>query len=377
MAEVDRRRVHASRAALVPAHQVRSRRLDRGEVTDQHRVARGERGGGRAEVRDGVEQATQRRGIADRRRGHRFERSGLAVVAEDVAGDGAQFVAQPAGEREQQVLGPQPGLRLVGEDAIGQGVAQLVVSRPRRSSESSRAAWRAMNSAKVTLAPVKARGALDSTSSRTALFRPSTASGTARTAASPRWRSVSASDRSSRLVDPRSAMTSRRPVCSTSRTVGSGLSGRPSSSEGAPTPLRLRAVRTVNTSSPSGREILHSVTPTPSAATRARASSGARRSPATCGAGAMRAASRPRGRGGRILGAQQRLDVGAPVAAMSARTAVAGQLAGVAPAAQRVEADAKLRRRFAEAEPAIAVRSSYAHTGGEVEVAGRSEVHQF
>ena len=31
--------------------------------------------------------------------------SGLAVVAEDVAGDGTQFVAQPAGEREQQVLG--------------------------------------------------------------------------------------------------------------------------------------------------------------------------------------------------------------------------------------------------------------------------------
>ena len=219
-----------------------------------------------------------------------------------------------------------------------------------------------MNSAKVTLAPVKARGALDSTSSSTAPFRPSIASGTARTAASPRWRSASASDRSSRFVDPRSAMTSRRPVCSTSRTVGNGPPGRLSSSDGAPTPVRLRAVRTVNASSPSGSEILHSVTPTPSAATRASASSCARRSPATCGADASdrRFSCRV---WGRRIDAQQRLDVGASVATMSAGAAVAGQLAGVAPAAECVEADAKLRRRFAEAEPAFAVRSSYAHTG--------------
>ena len=74
---------------------------------------------------------------------------------------------------------------------------------------------------------------------------------------------------------------------------------------------------------------------------------------------------------------QERLDVSAPVTAVSAGAAVARQLAGVAPAAQRVEADAELRRRFAEAEPAFAVRSSYAHTGGVVGVAGRSEVHQF
>ena len=79
----------------------------------------------------------------------------------------------------------------------------------------------------------------------------------------------------------------------------------------------------------------------------------------------------------RLFGVQQRLDIRAPVAAVPAWTAVAGQLAGVTPAAQGVEADAKLRRRLAEAEPSFAVRSSYAHIEGEVEVAGRSEVHQF
>ncbi len=157
-----------------------------------------------------------------------------------------------------------------------------------RSSESSWAACPAMNSAKVTLGPVKPRGARESTSSSTAQFRPSSASGTARIAASPRRRSVSASSRSRRLVLPRSAMTSLRPVRSTSRTVGRGSSGALSPSKGARPPVRLRAVRTVNASSASGKEILHSVTPAPSAATRARANSGARRSPPVCAAGAAR-----------------------------------------------------------------------------------------
>ena len=127
VAEVDRRGIHALRATLVAADQVGSNRLDRGQVADQHGLAGRERGGDRAEVRDGVEEATQRRSIAGRRGGHRLEGLGLAVVTEDVAGDGAQFMAQPGGQGEQQVLRPRRGRRLVGEDAVGQDVAQLVV----------------------------------------------------------------------------------------------------------------------------------------------------------------------------------------------------------------------------------------------------------
>ena len=139
LAEVDRRGVHAPRAALLPAHQVRSRRLDRGEVADEHRVAGGERVGGRAEVGDGVGEAAERRRFAGRGCGHRLECPGVAVVAKDVAGDGAQLVPQPAGEREQQVLRPRRGLRLVGDDAVGQGAARLLM--PARRLLVARAAW--------------------------------------------------------------------------------------------------------------------------------------------------------------------------------------------------------------------------------------------
>ena len=80
---------------------------------------------------------------------------------------------------------------------------------------------------------------------------------------------------------------------------------------------------------------------------------------------------------GRALGTQERLDVGAPIAPVAAGAAVDGQLAGVAPAAQCVEAHAQLRRRVAEAEPAVAGCSSYTHPSrSRAGVGGRSEVHQ-
>ena len=51
-------------------------------------------------------------------------------------------------------------------------------------------------------------------------------------------------------------------------------------------------------------------------------------------------------------GAQERLEVGAAKAAMTAGAAIAGDLAGVAPAAQRVDADAEKLGGRAEPQPA-------------------------
>ncbi len=64
-----------------------------------------------------------------------------------------------------------------------------------------------------------------------------------------------------------------------------------------------------------------------------------------------------------VLDVEQGLHVGAPVATMAAGAAVAGDLAGIAPPPERVQAHAEFLRRLTEAEPVISVRSSYLHGG--------------
>ena len=204
------------------------------------------------------------------------------------------------------------------------GCRPAALGRPSSSPERSLAACRAMNSAKVTLAPVNARGARDSTSSSTALFRPSTAIGTARIAASPRWRSASASSRSRRLVELRSAMTNLRPVCRTSRTVGRGAPGELSSSDGCAAGPAARSEDSERAVGLCERDPAlahaHTLGGHPGQDEEGCAQlAGARRSRLRVG--------RRGGRGGaRRIFAQQRLDVTAPVTPVPARAAVAVSL---------------------------------------------------
>ena len=121
---------------------------------------------------DRVEEASQRRRVSRGGHGDRLEGVGVLVVAQHVAGDGAQLVAQPLGEGVQELFSPEGALAGCRDRARPEGSPPRARSAS-SSLETSRAAWRAMNSAKATLAPVNARGARDSTSSMTAALRPS------------------------------------------------------------------------------------------------------------------------------------------------------------------------------------------------------------
>ena len=75
------------------------------------------------------------------------------------------------------------------------------------------------------------------------------------------------------------------------------------------------------------------------------------------------------------LRAKERLNIATTVPAVTAGTAVAGELACIAPAPQCVDADAEERRRLTQAQPAISVRATDPHVlpGSRDD----SEVHQF
>ena len=336
----------------------------------EHRIAGGERRGGRAEVGRRVEQAAQRRRFAGRGRRHRLERVG-ARGRSGGCRRRRRAVRGAAGRRggRSRSCGLRRGRGCAGDGCRRAGCCPAGSSPAPSSSERSLAAWRAMNSAKVDVGAGEGarRSRLDELEHRAV---PADRRRAARRGW-PRRRAggaTSASARSSRLVGAKvgdhepaagaqhlpdgRAADSRRALI---------LGGRAAACAGC---VRVRT-RNVVVALWRARSCTRS-RPTPSAATRARVSRGARRSRLVRtrrgGCRDRRLLGRVRRR--RVFGAQQRLDVAAPVAPVAARTAVAGQLAGVAPAPQRVEADAELGRRFAEAEPAFAVRSSYAHVPG-------------
>ena len=221
------------------------------------------------------------------------------------------------------------------------------------------AAWWATNSANVTSAAVKARGARLSTSCRTPRSRPSTASGRARTATSRRTRQASTSAGVRRFVAPTSAMTTRRCVCWTSSATGALSRVRMS-------PFAARRLRSPARRSPP-RAGAHRPRRPPGCTTsrrcprpptwamrRERGESRAFRRPlAGVGSGRVRWCGWRRLTPD--LSAEQRLDVAAAVAPMAARAPVARESPGVAPAAQGVEPDPQLVGGLAQAQPRLAV----------------------
>ena len=128
VAQPDGGRVHAPRPALFAADEVRAGGVDRGQVVDGHRLARDQRGRRFAELRHGVREAAKRRRFTGGGGSDRLQRARVAVEPQDVASDGAQFVAEPVGESEQQVLGPRCEGSRPRDALVGKPGGRLAVS---------------------------------------------------------------------------------------------------------------------------------------------------------------------------------------------------------------------------------------------------------
>ena len=359
VAEVDGRGVQALGSALLATDEVRAGDVEPGQVRERDRLA-GEEGRGRgAEVGGRVQQAAQRGRITSRRRRDRLERIGVAVVPEDVAGHGAQLVAQAIGEGDKQVLGPlsescparhrllsQAGLRLrvPGVFTVRQqtrGVARHEFSeRDIRAGERARRARFHELQDGLVAAVDRERHRQDG-----------------RVAALAQQLSLAALEqvRRRQVGDHDPAAGTEHLSDGGQRLAGDFfLEVRPALTRPAVCAEDAEASAPVGQREPALRHADafggHAGQREQGRAQRIVVGRGPR-----AGGGPSLLVA------GALFGAQQPLYVGAPVPPVAAGAAVAREPAGVAPPSQRVEAHAQLRRGFAEAEPAFSVCSSYAH----------------
>ena len=371
--EMDGRRVNAVCSPLVAPDQMRPGRLPGGEIVDRHRRSGDERRRGLAEVGRRVQKASQRGRPFCGGYGHRLEGVGVLVVAQYVAGHGAQLVAQPFCEGSQELFGPQ---------------GALAWSRARVVRKA-----RLLLSLRVLLARDEPRG----------LAGHELGERHVRAAEGPRRARLDEFHDGAVAAIGRQRHRQNRDVAALSVDLGVGALeevGRGKIGDHQP------AARAEHLSHRRKRlagpgHLVGGASAGPALCTEdaESATTCGDRDPAVGHAYALRRDTgegqegsaqvfrgegpcrevRPTGGDTRryaapTLRAHEGFHVGAPVAAMTAGAAIAGQPAGVAPPPERVEAHAELRRRLAEAEPVLSVRTSYAHGGKGAGVSGRSEV---